>query len=158
MTRSVMTLAAVFSGFAGVAPILTAPDSEPLTCSRILPVESATVWKACLDETNYSQGHRIEAERNPYVLWLFFDFGDVTHPLTELAAYAESPEGLGFQYGKAEIKLTVQSIARNRTKISASGFFESLSRPMAAAYLPLQSKGVLERRTVDSISQRLEAR
>jgi hypothetical protein len=82
----------------------------------------------------------------------------VTHPLTELAAYAESPDGLGFQYGKAEIKLSVQSVDRHHTQISASGFFQSLSRPMAAAYLPLQSKNVLERKIVDLIAQRAEAR
>jgi hypothetical protein len=151
-----MTLAVVFAGLLGVTCNLPAQNNQPLTCSRVLPVDSAIVWKACLDQTKDSQGHRIGVERNPQVLWLFFDFGDVIHPLSELAAYAESLDDLGFQYGKAEIKLTVRSIGRNHTKVSASGFFESLSRPMAAAYLPLQSKGVLERKVLDSIAQTIE--
>ncbi|MBV8213810.1 MAG: hypothetical protein JOZ08_11395 [Verrucomicrobia bacterium] len=135
-----------------------ASDNPPLTYFRTLPVETATAWKACVEETKESRGYRIESSHNPYVLWLFFDFGDATHPISELAGYADVPDAAEKRYGRAIIKLTVQTIGRGQTRISASGFFQSLSLPTAAAYLPLLSKGVLERTVVDSIAQKVVQR
>jgi hypothetical protein len=90
------------------------------------------------------------------VLWLFFDFGDAAHPISELAAYADTGDTIEFHYGRAVIKLTVQKVKADETRISATGFFQLLALPTSAAYLPLSSKSVLERKIVDSIAQRLE--
>jgi hypothetical protein len=136
---------------------LGAENEPPAVYSRVLPVNSTAVWKACLQQAEDSQGYRIAAGHNPYVVWLFFDFGDTVNPLSELAKYADSPDSLGNRYGRAEIKLTVNSVSRGHTQISGTGFFEGLSLPTAAAYLPLRSKGVLERKVVDSIAQRIGA-
>jgi hypothetical protein len=142
---------------AGSSKII-ASDNPPLTYFRTLPVETATAWKACLEETKEARGYRIESSHDPHVLWLFFDFGDATHPISELAGYADGADATGNRYGRAIIKLTVRPISRSQTRISASGFFESLALPTAAAYLPLHSKGVLERMVADSIAQRVEGR
>jgi hypothetical protein len=158
MMPSLATVTAVYVAFVADAPILVASDTQPLTYFRTLPVETATVWKACLEETKRSRGYRIESSHTPYVLWLFFDFGDATHPISELAGYADSAGATENRYGRAIIKLTAQTMNRGQTRISASGFFQSLALPTSAAYLPLRSKGVLEREVVDSIAQRIGQR
>jgi hypothetical protein len=155
MTFSYATLTALGIAFAALISNLAAEPELPADYSRILPVDSARVWRACLQEAEDSQGHRIEAGHNPYVVWLFFDFGDTVHPMSELEDYADSPDSLGNRYGRAEIKLTVNSISPGHTQISGTGFFQGLSVPTAAAYLPLRSKGVLERKVIDSICQRI---
>ena len=133
-----------------------ASDGPSLIYFRAVPVETATAWKACLEETKRSRGYRIESSHNPYVLWLFFDFGDTIHPISELAGYADAADATENRYGRAIIKLTVKTISRGQTRISASGFFQSLALPTAEAYLSLHSKGVLERMVLDSIAQRVE--
>jgi hypothetical protein len=158
MIISPSTLTIIGIAFVAATSNLAAENEQPAAYSRVLKADSAAVWKACLEQTNDSQGHRVETGHNPYVLWLFFDFGDTDHPMSELADYADSPDALGNRYGKAEIKLTVTSVSRGHSKISSSGFFESVSLPTAAAYLPLHSKGVLERKVVDSIAQKLGER
>ena len=158
MIISPATLTVIGIAFLAVTSNLLAENEQPAVYSRVLTADSAAVWKACLEQTNDSQGHRIEAGHNPYVLWLFFDFGDTVHPMSELADYAGSADALGTRYGRAEIKLTVNSVSRGHTKISGTGFFEGVSLPTAAAYLPLRSKGVLERKVVDSIAQRVAPR
>lgn len=139
---------------AGTSRII-ASENPPLTYFQTLPRQAPIVWKACLEETKESRGYRIESSREPYVLWLFFDFGDAIHPLSDLADYAGVPDTIEDRYGRAIIKLTTQTISRGQTRISASGFFQLLALPTAAAYLPLRSKGVLEKKVVDSIVQRM---
>jgi len=156
MIFSPSTVAVIGIAFAAVISNLLAENDGPIVYSRVLPADSATVWKACLKQAEDSQGHRIEAGHNPNRVWLFFDFGDTVHPMSELADYADSADTLGNRYGRAEIKLTVDSVSRGHAQISATGFFEGLSLPTAAAYLPLRSKGVLERKVIDSIAQRIE--
>jgi len=158
MRPTLATVAVICAMFMAGAPRIIASANPPLTYFRTVPVETATAWKACLEETKECRGYRVESSHNPYVLWLFFDFGDAAHPISELAEYANTPEGSDNRYGRAIIKLTAQTISRGQTRISASGFFQLLSLPTAAAYLPLYSKGVLERTVVDSIAQRIEAR
>jgi hypothetical protein len=158
MRRMLATVTVVCAMLAAGPSRIIASDNPPLTYFRMLPVETATAWKACLEETKEARGYRIESSHDPYVLWLFFDFGDATHPISELAGYADGADVIGNRYGRAIIKLTVRSISRNQTRISTSGFFESLALPSAAAYLPLHSKGVLERMVADSIAQRVEGR
>jgi hypothetical protein len=158
MMPTLATVTAVCAVFLVDASKIIASDDPPLTYFRTLPVETATAWKACQEETKESRGYRIESSQNPYVLWLFFDFGDAIHPVSELAGYADVPDAAENHYGRAIIKLTVQTISQVQTRISASGFFQSLAFPTAAAYLPLRSKGVLERMVVDSIAQRVQAR
>jgi hypothetical protein len=158
MSRTLATVTIIYAILAAGSSKIIASDNPPLTYFRILPVETATAWKACLEETKEARGYRIESSHDPYVLWLFFDFGDAPHPISELAGYADGADVIGNRYGRAIIKLTVQTISRNQTRISASGFFESLALPTAAAYLPLHSKGVLERMVADSIAQRVEGR
>jgi hypothetical protein len=158
MTNSPAILAVIGIAIVAVTSNLVAENDGPAVYSRVLAADSVTVWKACLEQANDSQGHRIEAAHNPYVLWLFFDFGDTFHPLSELADYADSADSLGTRYGRAEIKLTVSSVSRGHTQISGAGFFEGLSLPTSAAYLPLRSKGVLERKVVDSIAARIGKR
>ena len=137
-----------------VAPV-TATSEQPSGYSQVVSAARVAVWKECLKQTKQSQGYRIESGHSPYILWLFFDFGDAAHPMSEFAGYAESTDDPGHQYGHAEIKLTVQPIALGRTQISAIGFFQQLALPTSAAFLPLHSKGVLERSVVDSIVQSL---
>jgi hypothetical protein len=149
------TITVISAVFVADAPKLIASDNPPLTYFRTLPVETAAAWKACLEETKESRGYRLESSHNPYVLWLFFDFGDAIHPLSELAGYADTPDATENRFGRAIIKLTAQAISRGQTRISASGFFQLLSLPTAAAFLPLHSKGVLERTVVDSIAQKV---
>ena len=156
MRPSLVTVTAICAAFLAGASKLIASDSQPLTYFRTFPLETATVWKACLEETKDSRGYRIESPHNPYVLWLFFDFGDAAHPISELAAYADTGDTVEYHYGRAVIKLTVQKVKADETRISATGFFQLLALPTAAAYLPLSSKSVLERKIVDSIAQRLE--
>ena len=158
MTFSLATFTVICIGFATVTSNLAAESESPAVYSRVLPADSATVWKACLEQTKDVQGYRIEAGHNPYVVWLFLDFGDTVHPMSEMADYADSPDTFGNRYGRAEIKLTVNPVSRGHTQISGTGFFEGLSLPTAAAYLPLRSKGVLERKIVDSIAQKIERR
>jgi hypothetical protein len=158
MRPSLVTVTVICAAFVPGASKLIASDSQPLTYFRTLSLEAATVWKACLEETKDSRGYRIESSHNPYVLWLFFDFGDATHPISELAGYADAPDATEYRYGRAVIKLTAQTTNRGQTRISATGFFQSLALPTAAAYLPLRSKSVLERKVIDSIAQRLEAK
>jgi hypothetical protein len=158
MTNSPAILAVIGIVFVAVTLNLVAENNRPAIYARVLAADSATVWKACLEQANDSQGHRIEAGHNPYVLWLFFDFGDTFHPLSELADYAGSADSLGTRYGRAEIKLTVNSVSRGHAQISSTGFFEGLSLPTSAAYLPLRSKGVLERKVVDAIAERIGQR
>jgi hypothetical protein len=157
MTSSPATLAAICFAFAALISNLVAENEPSSVYSRVLSADSETVWKACLEQAGDSQGHRVEPGHNPYVVWLFFDFGDAVHPMSELADYADWPDTLGNRYGRAEIKLTVNSVSRGSTQISGTGFFEGLSLPTAAAYLPLRSKGILERKVVDSIAQRIGA-
>jgi len=133
-------------------------DNPPLTYFRTLSVEAATAWKACMEETKESRGYRVESSHNPYVLWLFFDFGDTVHPISELAGYADVPDATDEPIGRAIIKLTTQTVSRGQTRISASGFFQLLAHPTAVAFLPLRSKGVLERMVVDSIAQKVQRR
>ena len=158
MRPTLATVAVICAIFMAGASRIIASANPPLTYFRTVPVETATAWKACLEETKECRGYRVESSHNPYVLWLFFDFGDAAHPISELAEYANTPDGSDNRYGRAIIKLTAQAISRGQTRISASGFFQLLSLPTAAAYLPLYSKGVLERTVVDSIAQRIEAR
>ena len=158
MIISPSTLTVIGIAFVAVTSNLLAENEQPAVYSRVLTADSATVWKACLEQTNDSQGHRVETGHNPYVLWLFFDFGDTDHPMSELADYADAADVLGNRYGRAEIKLTVTSVSRGHTKIAGTGFFEGLSLPTAAAYLPLRSKGVLERKVIDSIAQKIGER
>ncbi|HTD14889.1 MAG TPA: hypothetical protein VK673_06900 [Chthoniobacterales bacterium] len=158
MTFSPGTLTVICIAFAAVTSNLVAENERPAVYSRVITADSATVWQACLEQAKDAQGHRIEAGHNPYVVWLFFDFGDTVHPMSELADYADSADALGNRYGRAEIKLTVNSVSRGHTQISGTGFFEGLSLPTAAAYLPLRSKGILERKIVDSIAQRIGER
>jgi hypothetical protein len=156
MMRTLATVTVICAVFVAGTSKLIASDNPPLTYFRTLPGEAAIVWKACLEETKESRGYRIESSREPYVLWLFFDFGgDTIHPISELAEYADAPDATEDHYGRAIIKLTTQTISRGQTRISASGFFQLLALPTAAAYLPLRSKGVLERKVVDSIVQRI---
>ncbi len=156
MMPSLATITAVCVAFLADVSNLVAADGQPLTYFRTVPVETAAVWKACLEETKESQGYRIQSSHNPYVLWLFFDFGNPTHPISELAAYADTGDTIATPYGRAVIKLTVQTIKADETRISATGFFQLMALPTSAAYLPLISKSVLERKIVDSIAQRLE--
>jgi hypothetical protein len=156
MRRTLATITAICAMLVAGSSKIIASDNPPLTYFRMLPVETATAWKACLEETKEARGYRVESSHNPYLLWLFFDFGDATHPVSELAGYADGADVN--RYGRAIIKLTVQTISRSQTRISASGFFESLALPTAAAYSPLHSKGVLERMVVDSIAERVEGR
>lgn len=158
MRPSLVTVTVVSVAFLASVLKLNASDGQPLTYFRMLPVETATVWKACLEETKESQGYRTESSRKPYVLWLFFDYGDAAHPIGELASYADTPDTIEYRYGRAVIKLTVQTIKADETRISATGFFQLLSLPTSAAYLPLRSKSVLERKVVDSIAERIEAK
>jgi hypothetical protein len=158
MTFSPGTLTVICIAFAAFASNLAAENERLAVYSRVITADSATVWQACLEQAKDAQGHRIEAGHNPYVVWLFFNFGDTVHPMSELADYADSADALGNRYGRAEIKLTVNSVSRGHTQISGTGFFEGLSLPTAAAYLPLRSKGVLERKVVESIAQRIEGR
>jgi hypothetical protein len=158
MSRTLATVTIVCAILAAGFSKIIASDNPPLAYFRTLPVEATTAWKVCLEETKDARGYRIESSHDPYVLWLFFDFGDATHPISELAGYADGADVIGNRYGRAIIKLTVQTMSRNQTRISASGFFESLALPTAAAYLPLHSKGVLERMVADSIAQRVEGR
>ena len=158
MRRTLATATAICAMLVAGSSKIIASDNPPLTYFRTLLVETATAWKACLEETKEARGYRIESSHDPYVLWLFFDFGDAPHPISELAGYADGADVIGNRYGRAIIKLTVQTMSRNQTRISASGFFESLALPTAAAYLPLHSKGVLERMVADSIAQRVEGR
>ena len=158
MRISLATLTAICAVFVAGASKIIASDNPPLVYFHTLPVETATAWKACLEETKRSRGYRIESSHNPYVLWLFFDFGDAIHPISELAGYADAADATENRYGRAIIKLTAQPISRGQTRISASGFFQLLSLPTAAAFLPLHSKGVLERTVVDSIAQRVGGR
>ena len=158
MCRTLATVTAIWMMLVAGSSKIVASDNPPLTYFRTLPVETATAWKACLEETKEARGYRIESSHDPYVLWLFFDFGNATHPISELAGYADGADATGNRYGRAIIKLTVQPISRSQTRISASGFFQSLALPTAAAYLPLHSKGVLERAVADSIAQRFEKR
>ena len=156
MRPSLVTVTVVCAAFLASVSKLNASDSQPLTYFRMLPVETTTVWKACLEETKDSQGYRIESSHNPYVLWLFFDFGNPAHPISELATYAETGDIIQTPYGRAVIKLTVQTTKADETRISATGFFQLMALPTSAAYLPLRSKSVLERKIVDSIAQRIE--
>jgi hypothetical protein len=158
MTVSPAALIVVFISCAVGTANLVAENEHPGVYSRVLAADSATVWQACLEQTKDAQGHHIEAGHSASVIWLFFDFGDSAHPMSELADYADSADSLGNRYGRAEIKLTASSVSRGHTQISAIGFFEGLSLPMAAAYLPFRSKGVLERKVIDSIVQRIEQR
>ena len=158
MRPSLATVTAVCAVFLAGASKIIASDNPPLTYFRTLSVDTATAWKACMDETKQSRGYRVESSHNPYVLWLFFDFGDTNHPISELAGYADVPDPTDEPYGRAIIKLTTQTISRGQTRISASGFFQLLARPTAAAFLPLRSKGVLERMVVDSIAQKVGGR
>ena len=158
MRHTLATVTAICAVLVASSPKIIASDNPPLTYFRTLPVETATAWKACLEEAKQARGYRIESSHNPYVLWLFFDFGDAIHPISELAGYAEGADATGNRYGRAVIKLTLQPIGRSQTRISASGFFQSLALPMAAAYLSLNSKGVLERMVADSIAQRVAGR
>lgn len=158
MRPSLVTVTAICAVFLPGASNLLGSDNQPLTYFRTLPVETTAVWKACLEETKESRGYRIESSHNPYVLWLFFDFGDASHPISELDEYADAPDVTESRYGRAIIKLTVQTASHSQTRISASGFFQSLALPTAAAFLPLRSKSVLERKVVDSIAQRIEAK
>jgi hypothetical protein len=130
-----------------------ATDDKPSAYSQVVSVAPPRVWQACLKQTTHSQGYRIETDHNPYVLWLFFDFGDATHPMSEFASYANLGGGPEYRYGSAEIKLTVQRVGEDHTKISATGYFQLLSLPKTAAYWPLYSKGVLEQAVLDSITQ-----
>jgi hypothetical protein len=156
MRRSLMTVTVACAAFLASVSKLDASDSQPLTYFRMLPVEAATAWKACLEETKESQGYRIESSRKPYVLWLFFEYGDVAHPISELSNYADTPDTTEYHHGRAVIKLTVQTIKADETRISATGFFQLMALPTSAAYLPLRSKSGLERKIVDSVAQRLE--
>jgi hypothetical protein len=156
MLRMLATVTAICAILGAGTPRIIASDGPPLTLFRTLPAEATLVWKACLEETKASRGYRIESNQNPYVLWLFFDFGDAIHPMSELTEYADTPDPTALRYGRAIIKLTVQTMNRSQTRISTSGFFQLLSLPTAAAYLPIRSKGVLERKVVDSIAQRME--
>ena len=158
MMPSLATVTAIYAAFLAGGSKLIASDNQPLTYFRTLPAETATVWKACQEETKESQGYRIESSHNPYVLWLFFDFGDATHPMSELAWYADGTDTTENRYGRAIIKLTAQTMSSGKTRISASGFFQSLALPTAAAFLPLRSKSVLERKVLDSIAQKIEAK
>ena len=158
MSRTLATVTIICTMLAAGSSKITASDNPPLTYFRTLPVEAATGWKVCLEATKEARGYRIESSHDPYVLWLFFDFGDATHPISELAGYADGADVIGNRYGRAIIKLTLQTISRNQSRISASGFFESLAFPTAAAYLPLHSKGVLERMVADSIAQSVKRR
>ena len=154
--RTLATVTVICAVFVAGTSKLIASDNPPLTYFHTLPGEAAIVWKACLEETKESRGYRIGSSREPYVLWLFFDFGgDAIHPISELAEYADVPDATEDRYGRAIIKLTTQTIRRGQTRISASGFFQLLALPTAAAYSPLRSKGVLERKVVDSIVQRI---
>jgi hypothetical protein len=156
MMPSLATITAICAAFLADASNLIAADGQPLTYFRTVPVETAAVWKACQEETKESQGYRIQSSHNPYVLWLFFDFGNPTHPISELAAYADAGDTIATPHGRAVIKLTVQTIKADKTRISATGFFQLMALPTSAAYLPLRSKSVLERKIVDSIAQQLE--
>jgi hypothetical protein len=156
MMPSLATITAICAAFLADVSNLIAADGQPLTYFRTVPVEAAAVWKGCLEETKGSQGYRIESSHSPYVLWLFFDFGNPTHPISELAAYADTGDTIENHYGRAVIKLTMQTIKADKTRISATGFFQLMALPTSAAYLPLRSKSVLERKIVDSIAQRLE--
>jgi hypothetical protein len=158
MMPSSATVSAICAAVMAGVSNLIGSDNQPLTYFRTLAVETATVWKASLEETKESRGYRIESSHNPYVLWLFFDFGDAAHPISELAGYAEGADATENRYGRAIIKLTVQTVSRSQTRISATGFFQSLALPTAAAFLPLRSNSVLERKVVDSIAQRIEAK
>jgi hypothetical protein len=158
MRRTLATVTAVCAVLVAGSSKIIGSDNPPLTYFRALPVETATAWKACLEETKEARGYRIESSHNPYVLWLFFDFGDAIHPISQLAGYADGADVTGNRYGRAIIKLTVQTISRSQTRISASGFFQSLALPTVAAYLPLHSKGVLERTVADSIAQKIGKR
>jgi hypothetical protein len=155
MISSLAPIIAICALLLAGTPKIAASDNPPLTFFRTLPGETATVWKACLEETKESRGYRIASDQNPYALWLFFDFGDAIHPISELAEYADTPDPTEERYGRAIIKVTVRTINRSQTRISASGFFQLLTVPTAAAYLPLRSKGVLERKIVDSIAQKM---
>ena len=155
MMRTLATAAIVCAVLVAGTSKIIASDNPPLTYFHTLAGQSAIVWKACLEETKESRGYRIESSHDPYVLWLFFDFGDAIHPISELAEYADAPDATEERYGRAIIKLTTQTISRGQTRISASGFFQLLALPTAAAYLPLRSKGVMERKVVDSIVQRI---
>jgi len=155
---SLATITAICAAFLADVSNLIAADGQPLTYFRTVPVETAAVWKACLEETKESQGYRIESSHNPYVLWLFFDFGNPTHPISELTAYADAGDIIATPYGRAVIKLTVQAIKADKTRISATGFFQLMALPTSAAYLPLRSKSVLERKVIDSIAERVEAK
>jgi hypothetical protein len=158
MMPSLATITAICAAFLADVSNLIAADDQPLTYFRTVPVETTAVWKACLEETKASQGYRIESSHNPYVLWLFFDFGNPTHPISELAAYADAGDIIQTPYGRAVIKLTVQTTKADETRISATGFFQLMDLPTSAAYLPLRSKSVLERKIVDSIVQRIEGK
>jgi hypothetical protein len=155
MMRNLATVTVICAVFMAGTSKNIASDNPPLTYFHTLPRQAAIVWKACLEETKESRGYRIESSRDPYILWLYFDFGDAIHPLSELAEYAGVPDATEDRYGRAVIKLTTQTLSRDQSRISASGFFQLLALPTAAAYLPLQSKGVLERKVVDSIVQRI---
>jgi hypothetical protein len=158
MMPSLATITAICAAFLAEGSNLIAADDQPLTYFRTVPAETTVVWKACLEETKTCQGYRIESSNNPYVLWLFFDFGNQTHPISELAAYADAGDIIGTPYGRAVIKLTVRTTKAGETRISATGFFQLMALPTSAAYLPLRSKSVLERKIVDSIAQRIEAK
>ena len=158
MRFSPATLTIICIAFAAVTLNLAAENERPAVYSRVITADSAMVWQACLEQAKDAQGHRIEAGHNPHVVWLFFDFADAVHPMSELADYADAADALGNRYGRAEIKLTVNSVSRGHTQISGTGFFEGLSLPTAAAYMPLPSKGVLERKVIDAIAERIEER
>jgi hypothetical protein len=158
MRPSLVTVTVVCAACLADVSNLIAADDQPLTYFRTVPVEATVVWKACLEETKASQGYRIESSHNPYVLWLFFDFGNPSHPISELAAYADAGDIIGTPSGRAVIKLMVRTTDTDGTRISATGFFQLMALPVSAAYLPLRSKSVLERKIVDSIAQRIEAK
>lgn len=158
MRPSLATIAALGALFLAAVANLMAADGQPLTYFRTIPMETAGVWKASLEETKESQGYRIESSHNPYIVWLFFEFGNPTHPISELAAYADVGDNFGIPHGRAVIKLTVQTISAAETRVSATGFFQLLALPTSAAYLPLRSKSILERKIVDSVAQRIEAK
>ena len=61
MRPLLVTVTAICAAFAPGASKLIASDSQPLTYFRTLPLETATVWKACLEETKDSRGYRIES-------------------------------------------------------------------------------------------------
>src|SRR5258708_17879082 len=137
MMPSLATITAICAAFLADVSNLIAADGQPLTYFRTVPVETAAVWKACLEETKESQGYRIESSHNPYVLWLFFDFGNPTHPISELTAYAYAGDIIATPYGIAAINSTLQTINPDRTRLSATRFFQLIDLPTSAAYVLL---------------------